>query len=62
MLGLHTLPALGKAGALTALLMTSLLTMLPQGLAQVGRKFFKLDEWRDAASYLNFEQLKKEVR
>ena len=54
-LGVRTLPALGKAGALTALLMTGLLTVLPHGLAQLGGKFFKPDEWRDAASYLNFE-------
>ena len=36
MLGVHTLPALGKAGVLTVLLATGLLTVLPQGLAQVG--------------------------
>jgi hypothetical protein len=69
MLGVHTLPALGKAGALTALLMTGLLTVLPQGLAQVGSIFTaphitidgKGEVQIGASSYLDFEQLRKEL-
>ena len=60
MLGVYALPALGRAGALSALLMTGLLTVLPQGLAQVNGKFLNPDGTQ-ASSYLDFDQLKKEL-
>ena len=64
MLGVYALPALGRAGALSALLMTGLLTVLPQGLAQMNSQFLLSDDAQgpnDATSYLDFEQLKKEL-
>ena len=60
MLGVYALPALGRAGALGALLMTGLLTVLPQGLAQVSGKFLAPDDAL-ASSYLDFNQLKFEI-
>ncbi|WP_237724955.1 permease prefix domain 1-containing protein, partial [Deinococcus alpinitundrae] len=60
MLGVHTLPALGKAGALSVLLATALLTALPQGLAQVKGIYGSIPNIGQA-SYLNFEQLKAAI-
>uniref|UniRef100_UPI00286E5470 permease prefix domain 1-containing protein n=1 Tax=Deinococcus sp. TaxID=47478 RepID=UPI00286E5470 len=70
MLGVYALPALGRAGALSALLMTGLLTVLPQGLAQVGSlytspRFVTTSAGEvqfGASSYLDFDQLKKELK
>ncbi len=69
MLGVHTLPAFGKAGLLSALLATALLTVVPQGLAQVRAVYAvpPISVVQDkkvqfgAESYLDFEQLKKEL-
>ena len=69
MLGVHTLPALGKAGMLTALLTTGLLTVLPQGLAQVGSIYTvpqvsaspQSNVQYGASSYLDYAQLKMEL-
>jgi len=57
MLGVHTVPALGKAGALSLLLATTLLTALPQGSAQVKSLYGSLPNI-GPASYLDFKQLK----
>ncbi len=65
MLSVHTLPIVGKAGALSLLLLTGLLSVLPQGLAQVSSQFLLSDNAQgpnDAASYLDFDQLKTEVK
>lgn len=65
MLGVHTWPALGKAGALTALLMTGLLSVLPQGLAQVNAKFFRPSDQASMLgedSFLDLDQLRAELR
>ncbi|MFC4455101.1 permease prefix domain 1-containing protein [Deinococcus sonorensis] len=66
MLGVHALPALGKAGALSALLATALLTMLPLGSAQVKgiyRGLYeaqgKFNSWPGA--FLDFEQLRAAI-
>ncbi|AZI43301.1 hypothetical protein EHF33_11570 [Deinococcus psychrotolerans] len=61
MLGVHTVPALGKAGALSLLLATTLLTTLPQGLAQVKSIYGSVENmW--PSSYLNFEQLMDSIK
>jgi len=60
MLGVHTFPALGKAGALSLLLATTLLTALPQSLAQV-KGIYTTNTSTGPASYLNLEQLKAEL-
>lgn len=60
--GVHTLPALGKAGALTALLLNGLLTAVPQGLAQVSGAFLKPDGAFNASGYLDFGELKAELK
>jgi hypothetical protein len=65
MLSVHTLPTVGKAGALTALLATALLTVVPQGLAQVSSQFLLSDIAQgptDATSYLDFGQLRTELK
>ena len=64
MLNVHTLPALGKAGVLSLLLVTGLLSVLPKGLAQVSSQFLLSDDAQgpnDAASYLDFDQLRAEI-
>jgi len=60
MLGVHTFPAMGKAGALSALLATALLTALPQGLAQVKSIYSDVPNMGQT-SYLDFEQLKAAI-
>ncbi|TSA82433.1 hypothetical protein FNU79_13740 [Deinococcus detaillensis] len=60
MLGVHTVPALGKAGALSLLLATTLLTALPQGLAQV-KSIYGSSPNTGETSYLDFEQLKAAI-
>lgn len=65
MLGVHTLPAFGKAGVMTALLLTGVLSVLPRGLAQMTGQFLLSDDAQgpnDAASYLDFDQLGSEVQ
>ena len=60
MLGVHTVPAVGKAGAVSFLLATALLTAVPQGLAQVrGIYTSTVDGW--SSIYLDFEQFKSEI-
>lgn len=61
MLGVHTVPALGKAGALSVLLATALLTALPQGLAQVKSIYGNITNV-GPSSYLNFQQLMDAIR
>ncbi|CAM3858066.1 permease prefix domain 1-containing protein [Deinococcus frigens] len=61
MLDVHTVPALGKAGVLSALLATALFSALPQGLAQV-RSIYGHTENAGASSYLDFQQLKEAVQ
>jgi len=60
MLGVHTVPALGKAGALGVLLATTLLTALPQGLAQVKSIYGNVENF-GPTSFLDFEQLKAAI-
>ena len=60
MLGVHTVPALGKAGALSLLLATTLLTVLPQSLAQV-KSIYGVFPNTGPTSYLDFEQLKAAI-
>jgi len=60
MLGVHTIPALGKVGALSLLLATTLLTTLPQGLAQV-KSIYGSFQNTGPNSYLDFEQLKAAI-
>ena len=59
MLGVHTVPAVGKAGAVSFLLATALLTAVPQGLAQVRGIYTTTSS--GPGSYLDFEQLKAEI-
>jgi len=61
MLGVHTVPALGKVGALGVLLATALLTALPQGLAQV-KSIYGNPNNIGPSSYLNFEQLMDAIK
>ncbi|WP_420595472.1 permease prefix domain 1-containing protein [Deinococcus sp.] len=56
MLGVHTVPAVGKAGAVSFLLATALLTAVPQGLAQVESVYGNVTNV-GPSSYLNFAQL-----
>ena len=60
MLGVHTGPTLGKAGALSLLLATALLTALPQGLAQVQSIYGNIPQIGQG-SYLEFESLKAAI-
>ena len=60
MLGVHTVPAVGKAGAVSFLLATALLTAVPQGLAQV-RGIYTSTENGWSSVYLDFEQFKAEI-
>jgi hypothetical protein len=61
MLDVHTLPALGKAGVLSALLATTLFAALPQGLAQV-QSIYGHAENAGPSSYLDFQQLREAVK
>ncbi|QFP78525.1 permease prefix domain 1-containing protein [Deinococcus sp. AJ005] len=61
MLDVHTFPALGKAGVLSALLATAIFSALPQGLAQV-QSIYSRSENYGASSYLDFQQLKEAVQ
>ena len=60
MLGVHTVPAVGKAGAVSFLLATALLTAVPQGLAQV-KSIYGSVENVGASAYLDFEGLKSAI-
>ncbi|AZI44081.1 hypothetical protein EHF33_14275 [Deinococcus psychrotolerans] len=60
MLGVHTFPALSKAGALTLLLATTLMTTVPQSLAQVKGIYGSFPNTGES-SYLDFEQLKAAI-
>ena len=58
MVGVHTLPAMGKAGALSLLLLTGLFAAVTQGAAQV-KSIYGISVPNAApAAYLDFEQLK----
>ena len=59
MLGVYTVPAVGKAGAVSFLLAAALMTVVPQGLAQVQGIYSSSDN--GPSSYLDFEQLKTEI-
>lgn len=61
MLDVHTVPALGRAGVLSALLTTAVFSALPHGLAQV-QSIYTSARGSGPASYLDFEQLKAEIR
>lgn len=61
MLDVYTIPTLGKAGVLSALLATALFSTLPQGLAQVESIYTSAEPY-GSGSYLDFEQLKAEIR
>jgi hypothetical protein len=60
MLGVHTVPAVGKTGAVGLLLTTVLFSTLPQGLAQVKGVFGNVESF-GASGYLDFEQLKATI-
>ena len=60
MLGVHTVPAVGKAGAVSFLLAAALMMALPQGLAQVQSIYGNFPNTVET-SYLNFEQLKAAI-
>lgn len=65
MLSVHTLPALGKAGVVSLLLATALLSVAPKGYAQVNSQFLLSDVAQgpiDATSYLDLDQLKAELK
>jgi len=65
MLSVHTLPALGKAGVVSLLVATALLSVAPKGYAQVSSQFLLSDDAQgpiDATSYLDFGQLKAELK
>lgn len=60
MLGVHTLPALGKSGLAAMLAATLLIGTLPRGQAQVSGIFDSAGQ-EVAAAYLDFTQLQREV-
>ncbi len=60
MLDVHTVPALGKAGVLSALLSTAVFSALPQGLAQVQSIYGSFPN-TGPTSYLDFGQLKAAI-
>lgn len=61
MLGLYTLPALGKGGLASLLTVSLLISILPQGQAQVS-SIFAGSPQQGAASYLDFTQLQSELQ
>ncbi|WP_293911720.1 permease prefix domain 1-containing protein [Deinococcus sp.] len=60
MLGVHTVPAVGKTGALGLLMATVLFAALPQGLAQV-KGIYSYSQEGGATGYLDFEQFKASI-
>lgn len=60
MLDVHTVPALSRAGVLSALLATAVFSALPHGLAQVQSIYHQMENV-GPSSYLDFQQLKEAV-
>ncbi|UQN08201.1 permease prefix domain 1-containing protein [Deinococcus sp. QL22] len=61
MLGVYTLPALGRGGLASLLMASLLIGILPQGQAQVS-SIFAGSTQQGAASYLDFTQLQREFQ